>query len=107
MPELWVLVIACALGTYLWRALGVMLSGRITVDSEVFNWVACVAYAMLAGLVSRIVVVPGGGMLAQTLLVDRLAACVLALIVYRLSRRNLLVAVAAGVGAIMAITTFR
>jgi branched-subunit amino acid transport protein len=99
--ELWLLVIAAALGTYLWRGLGVLLSGRIKVNSELFNWVACVAYAMVAGLISRIVIVPGG-MLAQTWLAERLLACALAVAAYYLSRRNLLVGVSTGVAAIMA-----
>jgi branched-subunit amino acid transport protein len=99
--ELWLLVIAAGLGTYLWRGLGVLLSGRIKVNSELFNWVACVAYAMVAGLISRIVIVPGG-MLAQTALAERLIACGLAVAAYYLSRRNLLVGVGAGVAAIMA-----
>ena len=106
MLELWLLVIASSVATYLWRGLGVPLSGRIRVESEIFKWVACVTYAMLAGLVSRLLVVPGG-MLAETLLADRLAACVLALAAYYASRRNLLVAVTVGVGAMMAIVAFR
>ena len=106
MTELWVLVIVCSLATYAWRALGVVFSGRIAVDSEFFNWVTCVAYAMLAGLVSRIVILPGG-MLAETLLFDRLVACVIALVAYRLSRRNLLVAVTVGAGVMMAFAAFR
>jgi branched-subunit amino acid transport protein len=106
MLDLTLLVIASAIGTYAWRGLGVLLSGRIQVNSELFNWVACVAYAMVAGLISRILLIPSG-MLVQTLLVDRLGACVLALIVYRLSRRNLLVGVAAGVAAIMVFSAIR
>lgn len=101
MLELWLVVVAAALGTYLWRGLGVLLSGRIKVNSELFNWVACVAYAMVAGLISRIVIVPGG-MLTQTALAERLIACVVAVAAYYLSRRNLLVGVSAGVAAIMA-----
>lgn len=102
MIELWLLVIACSLGTYLWRALGVLLSGRITVHSELFNWVACVAYAMVAGLISRILVLPTG-MLAETALPERLVACALALGAYYAARRNLLVGVGVGVAAIMVI----
>lgn len=106
MLELWLLVLACAFGTYVWRGVGVLLSGRIRVDSELFKWVACVAYAMVAGLISRIVLMPGG-MLGHTLLAERLAACALALGAYYLSRRNLLVAVGVGVGAIMAMAAAR
>jgi hypothetical protein len=42
--ELWLVTAACALGHYLWRGLGVALSGRIALNSELFNWdrlVAC------------------------------------------------------------------
>lgn len=106
MFDLWLLVIAAALATYVWRGLGVLLSGRIAVASELFNWVACVAYAMIAGLVARILILPTG-MIAETLLPDRIVACVLALAVYHLTRRNLLVAVSVGVAAIMAITAWR
>lgn len=100
MLELWLLVLACAGGTYLWRGFGVLLSGRIEVDSELFNWVACVAYAMVAGLIVRIIIMPTG-MLAVSPLPDRLAACALALVAYYLSRRNLFVGVAAGVAAVI------
>jgi branched-subunit amino acid transport protein len=106
MLDLTLLVIASAIGTYVWRGLGVLLSGRIRVNSELFNWVACVAYAMVAGLISRILLIPSG-MLVQTLLVERLGACVLALIAYYISRRNLLVGVGVGVAAIMVMSVIR
>lgn len=102
MLELWALVAACAAGTYLWRGLGVLLSGRIRVDSEIFSWIACVAYAMVAGLVARIVVMPTG-MLAETALTERLMACAVALAAYYVGRRNLLIGVGAGVAAIVLI----
>ena len=44
----YVLVVVGGLVTYFWRALGVALSGRINAGSRLFEWVACVAYAMLA-----------------------------------------------------------
>ena len=106
MLELWLLVIASALGTYAWRGLGAFLSGRIAVASELSDWIACVAYAMLAGLMSRIVFMPTG-MLAATLLADRLIACAVAVAAYHLARRNLLVAVAVGVATMVAITVAR
>ncbi|MBI4207665.1 MAG: AzlD domain-containing protein [Betaproteobacteria bacterium] len=99
--ELWLLVLAAAGATYIWRGLGVVLSGRIRVESELFNWVACVAYAMIAGLVMRILVMPTG-LLAQSLLADRLLACALALIAFYASRRNLFIGVITGVLAVVA-----
>ena len=98
--EPWLLVLAGAAASYLWRGLGVLLSGRIRVESELFNWVACVAYAMVAGLIMRIIVMPTG-LLAQSLLTDRLLACGVALAAFYASRRNLFVGVITG--AIMVI----
>jgi branched-subunit amino acid transport protein len=104
--ELWLLILACGAGTYLWRGLGVLLSGRIAADSELFKWVACVAYAMVAGLIMRIMVMPTG-LLAQSLLAERAAACAVALAVFYLARRNLLLAVAGGVFTLSALAYTR
>ncbi|MFN7086013.1 MAG: AzlD domain-containing protein [Burkholderiales bacterium] len=101
MPELWLLVLACGAGTYLWRGLGVLFSGRVKLDSELFNWITCVAYAMVAGLIARIIIMPGG-MLAASSLAERLVACALALVAFHASRKNLFVAVIAGVAAVVA-----
>jgi branched-subunit amino acid transport protein len=92
---LWLLLILCAAGTYMWRGLGVLLSGRISTSSEVFTWITCVAYAMVAGLIMRIIVMPTG-LLATSLLTHRLLACALGLTAYYLARRNLFIAVAVG-----------
>lgn len=89
------LVLVCGVGTYLWRGLGVALSGRIHTDSAIFTWVACVAYAMIAGLIARIMVMPVG-ILTKTLLEHRLLACAVALAVFFLFRRNLFIGVVTG-----------
>ena len=94
--ELLALTLLCILATYFWRAMAVLLSGRLTMDSEFFRWVECVAYAMVAGLMVRIVLLPTG-VLAATPLLDRIAGCVIALAAYRLMKRNLLAGMGAGV----------
>jgi branched-subunit amino acid transport protein len=76
MTEFW-LVLAAALGTYSWRFLGVVFSGRVRTDSEFFQWISCVTYAMVAGLVFRIVVLPVG-LLAQVPLWARLGCLAVA-----------------------------
>ncbi len=106
MFELWLLLIVSSLVTYMWRALGVLLSGRIKTDSDVFNWAACVAYAMVAGLIMRIIVIPSG-LLASSLLGHRLLACVLGLAVFYVFRRNLLAAVLTGAAALTLLNALR
>lgn len=95
--DLLVLTLLCGLATYFWRAMAVLLSGRLTLDSELFRWVECVAYAMVAGLMMRIVLLPSG-VLAASHTVDRVAGCLIALAAYRLCKRNLLAGMGAGVG---------
>lgn len=97
-PALWILIVLCGLATYFWRGLGVVFSGRLRTDSPWFEWVGCVAYAMLAGLTVRIVLMPTGP-LAQTTLEDRLIACAAALVAYYGTGRNLFVGSMVGVVA--------
>lgn len=95
------LILACAAGTYLWRALGVALSGRLDPDGELFSWMGCVALAMIAGLVARMLVEPVG-VLATTSLLERLGATACGLVVYfAFTRRNLLAGVVAACVAIV------
>lgn len=104
--ELWLLMLACGAATYLWRGLGVLLSGRINPQSAVFEWVSCVAYALVAGLIARIIVAPSG-LLAQTALTDRLLACVVAFVAYRLARHNMFAGLLCGVAFFAAATHVR
>lgn len=99
-------IIAAGLGTYFWRAMGVVLSGRIRTDGALFQWVGCVAYAMIAGLAVRILLLPTGT-LAAAPLPDRIGACALAFAVYVASRRNLFLGVGTGFAAITLLQLLR
>ena len=102
-----VLILACAAGTYLWRALGVAVAGRLDPDGEIFGWMGCVALAMIAGLVSRMLIDPVG-VLAATNLIERLGATACGLVVYfLLTRRNLLAGVVSGCVAIVLLQLLR
>jgi branched-subunit amino acid transport protein len=92
---IWWSILGASLVTYASRGLGVLLSGRINTDGPLFRWVSAVAYALLAALSARLLVVPLGP-LASTSLMIRLLSAALALAVYLLSRRNLMLGVAAG-----------
>jgi len=98
--ELVLLVVGCGLATYLWRGVGMLVSGRVRMDSEFFIWAGCVAYAMIAGLAVRILLLPSGT-LAGTPLPARLVACAIALVVYYAFRRNLFAGIAAGFVALV------
>lgn len=98
------IVAICGATTYLWRALGVVVSGRVRTDSAVFTWVGCVAWAMIAGLTMRILLMPAG-VLAETTFLERAIGCAVALLCYFvLSRRNLFLGVGSAFATMIVLT---
>ncbi len=107
MPEaawVWpfVVITASAAVTYAWRALGVLLAGRIDPGGAVFRWVGCVAYALLAGLVARMILLPIGP-LRDAAVEARVGAAAVGLAAFLLTGRNLLLGLGAGVAAVVAL----
>lgn len=101
MSEFTMAVLACGVITYAWRGLGVALARSLNVDGELFRWVSCVAFAMIAGLMSRVILLPSGA-LAATGTAERLLAIGCALVAYFfLTRRNLFAGVSVGAGALI------
>jgi len=96
----WLVVLTGAAVTYLPRALGVILSGRIDADSRLFDWIACVSYAILAALVARMIVLPSGP-LAETATATRLIGVAVGVAVFFLARREILTGCLAGMGALV------
>ncbi len=96
---LWAAAAAGAAATYFWRGLGVALSGRMAPTGPLFEWLTCVAYALLAGLVARMIVLPVGT-LKDTPMDIRLIAAAVALAVFFLTRRNTFAGIIAGTGTL-------
>lgn len=77
-----------------WRWLGLALGRNIEVDGPLFRWVRAVATALVAGLVTRLVLYPAGALSNVPLLV-RLLAFAGGIAAFYLIRRNLAAGVAA------------
>jgi len=90
------LVGAAIAGTYAWRFLGVLVAGRIEEGSLFFSWVTCVAYAIAAGLMMKLIAFPTGA-LSETSAVYRAIALAIAIAVFYVARRRLVPALLAGV----------
>jgi branched-subunit amino acid transport protein len=102
----WLLLAICGLATYLWRGPAVLIAAGVDPKSEVFAWISCVAYAIIAGVVSRMFLLPTGA-LAETAALERVLGSALALAVYfRLTDRNLFAGVIAGAAALWLIRLF-
>lgn len=96
------LFLAGFLATEAWRWLGVMIGSRLAVDGAIFQWVRAVATALVAAMVSRMLLFPAGA-LAEVPMGFRLGAFLGGIAIYFGARRNL----GAGVlgGAILLLLT--
>ncbi|MDA1089330.1 MAG: AzlD domain-containing protein [Proteobacteria bacterium] len=103
---MWGLLILVSLSTYIWRAGGVLIAQRIDPNGAVSQWFTCVAYGMLAGLISRILLMPIG-ILAETLLADRMAALAVGFFLFWIFKRNMLPATIGATMVFLALTTLR
>lgn len=96
-------VVAGGLVTYGIRVFGVALAGRISADSQVFQWVGCIAYGLLAALIARMILMPVG-VLQEAPLLFRIAGTAAALAAFLLVRRSVFAGCIAGVGTLIALT---
>ena len=81
-------ILVTSFATYLSRFLGVVSSEKIHVTSKIFKWFNCIAYSVLAALIARMVVFPAG-VLQEADLLLRLVVVAISLIIYILSKKNL------------------
>ena len=95
-----VLAIAGTLMTQIWRWLGYFVGRNISVESEVFLWVRAVATALVAGLVTRMLLFPAG-VLASVPPAHRGAALIIGVAVFFAARRSVGLGVLAGVLALV------
>ena len=99
-------MIAASAATYVWRGAGAALAQRIGVGGAAFEWFSCVAYAMLAALIARLILLPGG-MLSEVPLIDRVGATVFGLVLFFAFRRQIFVGTIGGLAAFVALAFAR
>ena len=75
---LWIALVGACLGTYICRAIGVLLSNSINQESESFRWLSAVTYTMVAALTIRLIVMPLG-LMATVPLWIRILICALSI----------------------------
>jgi branched-subunit amino acid transport protein len=102
--ELWLVVWGAIAATYMWRFLGTLFSYRIDSQGPLFQWITCVSFAMLAGLISRMVFVPVGPLIEVPLWI-RITGILIGLAVFFIARRQVLVGVAAGLAVFIGLVS--
>ena len=81
-------ILVTSFATYLSRFLGVVSSEKIDETSKLFKWFNCIAYSILAALIARMIVFPAG-VLQNADLWLRLFVVIICIIIYLLSKKNL------------------
>jgi hypothetical protein len=84
-----------------WRLGGALLSSGISDDGAVITWVRAVSTALVAALISRIVVFPPGA-LADVDAVIRVTAFGIGILAFFLTQRNLGLGILSGAAALLA-----
>lgn len=97
--DAYVAAVVGAIATYFWRAFGVAVGGRLDPNGKAFEWFACVAFAVLAALILRLILFPSGGV-SELPAAVRLGAAALAIAVFFGMRKNVLIGCLTGSGAI-------
>ena len=81
-------IIVTSLATYLSRFLGVVSAEKIKETSKMFRWFNCLAYSTLAALIARIIIFPSGSLNEVDYFI-RFIVVFLAIVIFYLSRKNL------------------
>lgn len=89
-------------GTFLLRAVGVVGAGRLEQDTPLFRWIGCVAFAIAAGIMAKILLIPSG-VLAEASLISRLGGVAVGLLVFFGIGRRILWGLGGGLSAFVVI----
>ena len=81
-------ILVTSFATYLSRFLGVASSEKMDIRSKIFKWFNCIAYAILAALIARMVVFPSG-VLSESPLIIRLLVILFSIAIFLLAKKNL------------------
>ena len=83
-----VVILVTSFATYLSRFLGVVSSEKIKETSKIFKWFNCIAYSVLAALITRMVIFPAGE-LAESGIVIRLFVVAASVVMFLFTKKNL------------------
>ena len=86
--NIFLVILVTSLATYMSRFLGVISSENMDIKSKIFRWFNCIAYAILAALITRMIIFPAG-VLEDAMLWSRLIVVLMCISVFFLTKKNL------------------
>tara|TARA_B100001057_G_C22219297_1_gene707657 strand:- start:258 stop:581 length:324 start_codon:yes stop_codon:yes gene_type:complete len=81
-------ILVTSFATYISRFFGVLTSRKIKETSKIFKWFNCLAYSTLSALLARIIIFPAG-VLSEVDYLIRLIVVIICLIIFLISKKNL------------------
>lgn len=90
------ILVAGWLATDVWRWIGVFAGGKLRADGELLIWVRCVATALVAGVIAKLILFPDGA-LAETPMWLRLASSAFGFVLFFAAGQRVIVGVLSAV----------
>ena len=100
------ILVAGVAATAIWRFTGFVLSTGLSEDGTIIQWVRYVSTALVAGLISRLIIFPPGA-LADMNAIVRISAFGLGVSIYFLARRHMGFGVLTGTLALVGLHLLR
>ena len=88
--SIFLVITVTSLATFLSRFLGALTSEQLNANSKIFHWFNCIAYSVLAALLSRLIIFPAG-ILSESDIFIRFIVLVICLAIFLFSKNNLVI----------------
>jgi branched-subunit amino acid transport protein len=85
-------ILVASIATYACRAFGVFSSKNLSVDSPIFHWIKCISVGIISAVIAKIILFPVG-LLSETTSISRIVSTLVAIAVYFLFKKNVLLSV--------------
>jgi branched-subunit amino acid transport protein len=85
-------IAVASLATYFCRGFGVFSAKNLSTDSPMFHWIKCISVGIISAVIAKIILFPVG-LLSETTSISRIASTLVAIAVYFIFKKNVLLSV--------------
>ena len=86
-------ILVATVATYSCRAFGVFSSRNLSTESPIFHWIKCVSIGIISAVITKIILFPSVGLLIESSLASRVISTLVALGVYFLIKKNVILSI--------------
>ena len=85
-------IFLASVATYFCRAFGIFSAKNVSVDSAIFQWIKCISIGIISAVIAKIILFPAG-LLSETSSSSRLFSTGVAIAIYFLFKKNVLLSI--------------